>query len=181
MSAVNENPRLAVEAAPAVPAAKGKANEKVKAPNNRTSSGKQWTQAEKDAVVVQILFQAAGKSFVPNFTAIKATDRTEKAVRHIWEALKKSHAIVKDGNGTFNSSLAAKGEGVAKGSSKKRKVEIEGKGEGVAKKKNKVAKKTTSEPEIEENVSDTGDFYDDSGNGGIDSEDQASAIFDDDD
>ncbi|TGO26482.1 hypothetical protein BPAE_0059g00520 [Botrytis paeoniae] len=180
MSAVNETPQLAAEAAPAAPAAEGKANEKVKAPSNRTSSGKQWTQAEKDAVVVQILFQAADKSFVPNFKEIKAPGRTEKAVRHIWEALKKSHASIKDANGTFSSSLAPKGEGVAKGSSKKRKAEIEGKGEGVAKKK-KVAKKTTSESKTEDNVSDIGVFYEDFYNGGIESEDQASAIFDDDD
>ncbi|TGO64892.1 hypothetical protein BCON_0005g00900 [Botryotinia convoluta] len=169
MSAVNETPQLAAEAAPAATAAKRKANEKVKAPSNRTSSGKQWTQAEKDAIVVQILFQAAGKSFVPNFKAIKAPGRTEKAVKHIWEALKKSHASVKDGN--------TKGEGVVKGDSKKRKAEIEGKGEGVAKKK--VTKKTTSEPKGEENVSENEVFYEDSGNGGIDSEDQIGSISDD--
>ncbi|TGO13562.1 hypothetical protein BTUL_0067g00040 [Botrytis tulipae] len=173
MSAANETPQLAAEAVPAAPTAQGKANEKVKAPSNRTSSGKHWTQAEKDAIVVQILFQAAGKSFVPNFKAIKAPGRTEKAVRHIWEALKKSHASFKEGN--------AKGEGVAKGSSKKRKAEIEGKDEGVAKKKkkNKVAKKTASEPEIEENLSDNAVFHDDSGSAGVESQDQAGALSDD--
>ncbi|KAF7944652.1 uncharacterized protein EAE97_005285 [Botrytis byssoidea] len=173
MSAANETPQLAAEAAPAAPTAKGKINEKFKAPSNKTSSGKQWTQAEKDAIVVQILFQAAGKSFVPNFKAIKAPGRTEKAVRHIWEALKKSHASFKEGN--------AKGEGVAKGNSKKRKAEIEGKNEGVAKKKkkNKVAKKTAAELEIEENLSDNAIFYDDSDSFGIASEDQAGALSDD--
>ncbi|TGO51504.1 hypothetical protein BOTNAR_0354g00050 [Botryotinia narcissicola] len=174
MSATNETPQLAAEAAPAAPTAEGKANEKAKAPSNRTSSGKQWTQAEKDAIVVQILLQAAGKSFVPNFKAIKAPGRTEKAVRHIWEALKKSHASFKEGY--------AKGEGVAKGNSKKRKAEIEGKDEGVAKKKkkkNKVAKKTAAESEIEENLSDNAIFYDDSGSFGIASKDQAGALSED--
>ncbi|TGO38218.1 hypothetical protein BHYA_0079g00190 [Botrytis hyacinthi] len=176
MSAANETPQLAAEAAPAAPTAKGKANEKAKAPSNRTSSGKQWTQDEKDAIVVQILFQAAGKSFVPNFKAIKAPGRTEKAVRHIWEALKKSHASVKEGN--------AKGEGVADGSSKKRKAELEGKGEGIAKKKkknNKVDNNTTFESKTEENVSGDGDFSDDFSDAGIDSADQASANSHDDD
>ncbi|KAF7900469.1 uncharacterized protein EAF01_007771 [Botrytis porri] len=147
MSAFNETPQLAAEARPAAPAAEVKANEKVKAPNNRTSSGKVWTQDGKDAIVVQILFQAADKNFVPNFKAIKAPGRSKKAVRHIWEALKKSHASVKDGN--------AKGESVAKGSSKKRKAELEGNGEGVSK-KNKVDEKTIFDPEIEENFSDDG-------------------------
>ncbi|KAF7931734.1 uncharacterized protein EAE98_004470 [Botrytis deweyae] len=172
MSAVNETPQLAAEAAPAAPTAKGKANKKVKASSNRISSGKQWTQAEKDAIVVQILFQAAGKSFVPNFKTIEAPGRTEKAVRHIWEALKKSHASVKKGN--------AKGEGVAKGSLKKRKAELE----GVAKKKNKVDKKTTSEFKTEEDVSGNAVFsddYDDYDDGGIDSADQSSGKFDFDD
>ncbi|KAF7939463.1 hypothetical protein EAE99_001268 [Botrytis elliptica] len=175
MSAVNETPQLAAEAAPAAPTAKGKANKKVKASSNRISSGKQWTQAEKDAIVVQILFQAAGKSFVPNFKTIKAPGRTEKAVRHIWEALKKSHASVKKEN--------AKGEGVAKGSSKKRKAELGGKDEGVAK-KNKVDKKTNSESNTEEDVSDNkvfSDDYDDYDDGGIDLADQSSVKFDLDD
>ncbi|KAF7887097.1 uncharacterized protein EAF02_003744 [Botrytis sinoallii] len=177
MSAVNEIPQLAAEVAPAAPTAKGKANKKVKASSNRISSGKQWTQAEKDAIVVQILFQAAGKNFVPNFKAIKAPGRTEKAVRHIWEALKKSHASVKKENVSL-----AKGEGVAKGSSKKRKAELEGKDEGVAKKQNKVDKKTTSESKTEEDVSDNEVFFsDDYDHGIIDSADQSSGKFDVDD
>ncbi|KAF7956748.1 hypothetical protein EAE96_004075 [Botrytis aclada] len=157
MSAVNETPQLAAEAAPAASAADEKAN-------------------EKDAVIVQILFQAAGKNFVPNFKAIKAPDRIEKAVKHIWDALKKSYASVKDGNGTSLITGLAKGEGVAKGGSKKRKVEIEGRREGVAKKKKKVTKKTHSEPKIEESVSDNGVYSESYGNGGYDPNDPADTI-----
>lgn len=45
------------------------------------------------------MFQAAGKDFVPNFKAINAAGRSEKAVKHIWEALKKSYASANDVNG----------------------------------------------------------------------------------
>ncbi|TEY41038.1 hypothetical protein BOTCAL_0406g00070 [Botryotinia calthae] len=129
MSTVDETPQLAAEAAPAAPKANKKANEKV-----------------KDAIIVQFIFQAADKSFVPNFKTTNAPGRTEKAVKHIWEALKKSYASANDVN--------VKDEAVAKGVAKKRKTELEGEDEGAAKKKNKVAKKVTSEPETEENISD---------------------------
>ncbi|KAM0149459.1 hypothetical protein ACHAQE_009048 [Botrytis cinerea] len=148
MSTVDETLQLAVEAVPAAPTANEKANEKVKAPRNRTPSGKYGTRAEKDAIIVQFMFQAAGKDFVPDFKAINGSGRSEKAVKHIWEALKKSYASAND--------VDAKDEAVAKGIAKKRKTELEGEGEGAAKKKKKkkVAKNVASEPETEENISD---------------------------
>ncbi|KAM0317114.1 hypothetical protein ACHAO8_002679 [Botrytis cinerea] len=146
MSTVDETLQLAAEAVPATPTANEKANEKVKAPRNRTPSGKYGTPAEKDVIIVQFMFQAAGKDFVPDFKTINGLGRSEKAVKHIWEALKKSYASAND--------VDAKDEAVTKGIAKKRKTELEGEGEGAAKKKKKVAKNVASEPETEENISD---------------------------
>lgn len=96
----------------------------------------------QDVIIVQFMFQAAGKDFVPDFKTINGLGRSEKAVKHIWEALKKSYASANDVEGSLayiwplnhNWSLKtvlAKDEAVTKGIAKKRKTELEGEGEGM--------------------------------------------------
>ncbi|CAD6443598.1 c5f03966-97b1-4f2a-8e3a-7a68283611d1 [Sclerotinia trifoliorum] len=149
MSTRSESQKQAAETAPAIRRAKGKAatDNAPEVPGNAHSSGRRWTQEEKDSVLVQICLQAGGKSFTPKWEDINVPGRSEKALQHFWSDIKKPaadslvHAAeLKDG-GDSNDKKGRKAADEA--------------GEGAIQKKPKVAKKAAAKAKAKKVKDDT--------------------------
>ncbi|KAF7872367.1 hypothetical protein EAF04_003289 [Stromatinia cepivora] len=150
MSARSESPKQGAETAPAVPRAKDKAaaNKLVKTPRSTRltvsgkppSSGRRWTQEERESAMFQICLQAAGENFVPDWAAIHVAGRSERSIQHVWSEIKKSAAGF----------VVGESEDDGDSDSKKRKNAIEEAEEGVIKKKSKVAKKAAAKAKAQE-------------------------------
>ncbi|KAJ8071382.1 hypothetical protein OCU04_001706 [Sclerotinia nivalis] len=150
MSTSSESPKQAAETAPAVPRAKGKAaadnplkfprSTRATASGKAPSSGRRWTQEERDSVLLQICLQAGGENFVPDWAAIHVAGRSERSTQHVWNEIKKSAA----------GPVVGESENDGDSNDKKRKNPTEEAEEVPIKKKSKVAKKAAAKAKAEE-------------------------------